>query len=501
MSTKDYLRFQQNLKKSALGIRFGKTLLTDPKSLSTKQITGVLQAMGLQIPKDVQVAADAAQALVTGAAVINQVQAGADIASIIKPGAASLGTLSRIGNEAGLIDDKSATQLAVAGDLCLIFASGGADVGAWIRVGMAVMAEVAKVDAEASQKAMLEAYGKMAKETKADTDQFLDNLKELQEGKLGIFSFLVESAVDCPLVFDNVVSNNPAFAAIAEKFPGLKLFPKTSYWWQGRGGGTTWYGENREKIETVTIQGLQRMTEGDAANHLIRTTIGPAMSFYENLRSYYLSKGKIDPFKLAPLALFQEGFRMGANSNLIEKLIKLQISPYDLGERNTFAGANQIKQSYSVISSFGLTKTEVYMSDAEMDYYDRMGNLRPLLKDKYAALAINKKLNLDIPVDVTDAPSAFAFDDFANFIAIMDFADMIKADPKFNQLAGVSSWANSLNWVPAIEEFKWNYQRVYELSMARRVNGAALLNVANMLGTTPSKLNYKVIEGQPTIFK
>lgn len=501
MSTQEFFRFQQNLKKSAIGVRFGKKLLTDPKSLSPKQITAYLKLMGLPISRDFEVAQDAAQALILGQATIKQAQAGADIGQLVKPSVSAISTLTRLGNEFGLVDNRTASQVSVLGDACLIFASGGADVGAWIRVGMAVMAESGRADAEATQKAAIQAFSQVSKAQKTQADRFMKNLEELQKGELGIFSFLAENAQDAPLLFDNLIANNPAFDAVHTLFPGLKFFPKVTYFWQGSGSSQTFWGENRDKVHTIELQGLKKMRDFEAADFLVKTTMGPAMEFYQEMRSFFLNAGKADIFNIAPLALFQEKFKIGKNSDLIDKFVRLRLSPIDLGIQDTFKGASKIGQYKSVTSSFGLSKTEVYLTEAQMEAFDRAGNLKPLIYDREARAALEKKFSFDIPVGVNSPLSAFQWDDFSNFIAILDFADFIANDPKYYSLKQQSSWLKFLDSFPKIQEFKYRYQACFELSSMRRVNEAAKVNASNFLGVKPSQLNYNVVEGQPTIFK
>ena len=57
------LAFANNLKRTALGVKFAKTLYTNPGSLNAKTVTQVLKALGYQVPQGVEIAVDAAQVI------------------------------------------------------------------------------------------------------------------------------------------------------------------------------------------------------------------------------------------------------------------------------------------------------------------------------------------------------------------------------------------------------------------------------------------------------
>ena len=74
--SKKALQLSQNIKKTALGTKFVKTLFTSPESLNAKSTTLILKQLGLEIPEGVLIANDAAQVIVSGQAISDGLDAG-----------------------------------------------------------------------------------------------------------------------------------------------------------------------------------------------------------------------------------------------------------------------------------------------------------------------------------------------------------------------------------------------------------------------------------------
>lgn len=498
---RNFLLLQSNLKKTALGVRFGKKLLTDPKSISTKQITSLLKVMGANIPDGVEVAADAAQALMLGSAVMTKYQQGANISQLVKPSVSAIGTLSRIANEGGMIDNKSAAQLALVGDAALIFASGGTDVGAWVRVAMSIAQESGRADAEALGQAQFRAIERLSQRQKEESQKFLESVQSLQDGKLGMFSFLVENAKDAPLMYDQAITRNPAFRPLVEKFPGLNFLPRQFYNFAGEGGSVTFWGEQKTKHYNLTVTGLLEMSQAQAVEALLNAMAGPVLQEYLRARSYYLQNFKADIFDVAVLALFEPKFYISPQSDVYGSLIKYRLTPNDIGADGIFNSAIVTSNNRAVISNFGLVSQEKPIGVEKMRELDQSGDMTSLLRSKEAREIVQRKFAFsELPFE--NSFQGYKWRDFSNLIALLDFMEMIYLDPKYEEYRQMSGALQAASVMPRILDLRNKYDECFTKSMLRRVNETSKMNASYFLNTPPKKLNYVVNEaGGPTIFR
>lgn len=70
LPSRDWLRFQQNLKNTSFGVRFGKKLFLNPGSITGRDATNALRLLGLEMPKEVRVGVDLAQAFAASSTVV-----------------------------------------------------------------------------------------------------------------------------------------------------------------------------------------------------------------------------------------------------------------------------------------------------------------------------------------------------------------------------------------------------------------------------------------------
>lgn len=497
---RNFLQFQQNLRRTALGVRFGRTLLTEPTSITPKQITNVLRALGADVPKELEVVPEAAQALTLGTAVVRQYQAGASIGSLVRPGVSAIQTLNIIGERYGLIDNRTSTQIAVAGDVALLFASGGTNVASWVRLAMAVGQESARSDAEALGQAQFRAAERASYFQRVEADKFLDSIKDLQAGKLGIFSFMVENAVACPLLYSNAITRNPAFSGLIEKFPGLNFLPKQIYNFEGEGGSVTFWGEQKTKRFTVSVEGLKQMTQDEAITTLLHAMAGPGLNLYLKARGFYLNQFKADLFNAAVLALFEPSFYLSPTTDVYSKLIQYQLTPYDLGERDTFDNAIVTTNNRAIISNFGLVSQEKPTPVERMKELDEAGDLSSLLKSKEAREIVQRRFSFsEVPFEKEF--QGYRWRDLSNFVSLLDFLDLVMLDPMYAKYREQSQSLNEIDLFPKLQQFKESYQTCFEKSVLRRINQASKYNASYFLNTPVKKLSYKISDGGPTIFK
>lgn len=506
MANEDFLRFQKNLRQTALGVKFGKQLLTNPDSLSPTQITNVLKAMGLKLPEGVQLAADAAQALTTGAAAMSALETASSISDyrqVITMSANSVRTMTLVAQKMKWVDRDTAVLLSVGTDIAAIVGSAGADVGAWMRLALTVGQESMMAQAEANMLAKKAVVEKYQERVQGEIANFTQSIKDLQDGKLGVFSFLAANVGGTQILFKQAIMDNPAFKPIVDKFPGLHFLPYGDWTWWGKGSSTTFWGEEKTSKEALTVKGLAGVSPANAVDYLLAYLILPSAASYLSAREYYLARGKADLFNVALFSLFGEGMVLSSDMDLLPEFVKLQISPYDIGERNTFEGLQNTSNNYGIITNFGFAKKELDIPTDVMIAMDKSGVIAPLLKDREAKARLAQKFSF--PVGPRESLSAFdtSFNwrEMHNFVAVLDFMDMVYSDPAYESFKSSSKFLPYLSMLPLVNDFKGRFLELYNKSLIRRVNVAAKLNAAYFLNAPPSKIQIETRSGNSSVMK
>lgn len=503
MDAREIQYFQANLKKTALGIKFGKKLLTDPKSLTVSQITNVMKALGLPISKEVQIAQDVAQAIVTGAAVVDlyqQAETASDVNALISPSAGTAKSVGMIAEKNGWIDHKTGTQIRVGSDIAMIVASGGADVTAWIDLAVTIGLGSIEAEMQAKMDAGMDASAKVRGRVNREQQSFLTSIQRLQKGELGIFSFLADNVDNAPLMFDNLITNNPAMAPIVDRFPNLKFLPHGTWTAYGRGASVTWWGEAKWESQNIDLSILQKLPRENAFDYLIRNLIAPSADYYLNARNYFLSLGKADIFNVAKFALFNPEFFLSKQYNPLDDFIKYRITPYEIGEIGILQGI-EMRDVQAIRSNFGLTVKADTFTNKEIEYFDRTGNLKPLVKNQFTRKRLQSVFSFPEMANEAKMLSPFNFRDMANFISVLDSLDLIYSDPQYSRIKNESLLIGHYDVLPKIQDFKDGFQKAFELSLVRRINAAAMGNVAYFLNKPVSKIEKNLNPSGPTIFK
>lgn len=502
----ELILFAQNLKRTSLGVKFAKTLLEKPDSINPKIVTNVMKELGFPISRDLQIGVDAAQALVTGSAVVNRINTGnyTDYKELIKPSAASIGTLTRIGNELGLVDDKTMGFINLGLDAALIFASGGLDLNAWMRVAMSVTAENARAEAEAMQIAQIRAVESLKDKYAQEGKDFAENIQLLQSGKMGLFSFLAESVDEIPIMFPNLIGKNPAFQFMRDIFPGLQFLPVGNWTFHGQASERTFWGEEKSKSYALEVQGLAKSSKESAVDYLLRFMIYPQVDIMMKFRREWLMNQKADLFNVALFALFDKSFYVKTEMDLLTTFDKAQLTPFEIGEVDTFRTAID-STSKAVTTNFGFGLASGALPRAILMNADVSGNIDLIRKDSQAAKLIRKRFDFPLTAIETNQrgfiDSSFDPRNLANFIACLDMLDMIYSDPQYEQIKAKSQLLKFFDQVPKLSEFKLKFSECMNRSIVRRVNKAARLNVQALTGIPANKLQPIVREGQATIFK
>lgn len=500
---RDFARFQLNLRRTALGVKFAQEILKNPSKITPKTASDVLRLLGFPIPKDLIMAQDAIQAVITGAAVIERATEASnwlDFQDIVKPGVGSMRVLVGLARETGLMDKDTAMQLTLAGDVACIYASGGTDVGAWVRVALNVHTELEVTKQEATIAAKKAVLGLYSSEMQKQGQAFASAVKQWQDGELGIFSFLAKTAVESSLIFPNLILQNDAFKTLREKLPGLNSLPVGQWTFKASKAESTFWGESVGATETISVMGLAQFNESEIVDRLLHHLIAPTALAYLNARNYFLRMGKADIFNLAMLAQFDSSVYLSGSMNFTDLFARHSLTPYEIGERGVFVGTDFASSAVFTDTLLG-SRAFNRLTTAQMNALDQQGSIMPLIHDAEAEKRLRRRFETWTTPEVDKHDAPFNWRNFANFMSVLEFMDMVYIDPKFQELKSRSMYLQKFSVFPELRAFNERIDFVYKASMVRKVNQMAMQNVAYFLNAPPSKIEKSVQIGQPSVFK
>lgn len=509
---KNFLNFSTNLKKTALGLTFGKKLFTNPTGLGAEEITKTLKALGLNIPKEVNVSVDVAQILTSGSTAYKAYEAGKDFKDIVKPSSVGLGTLTRLGKEMHWFDSDVASELNVGNSALMLIASGGASVTAWISLAVELGSTSMKAEIEANQlavKGMIDWYkGRVSQESK----NFVSAIGMLQKGEVGIFGFLSQIVTNGSLIFENAVLKNPQFDKVREIIPGLQFLPMGTTTITGWGESTTWYGDTKKATSSLTLNtlvtGKEKLSPEEAMNFLFIHSIYPYLYGYFQAEIDFSKQGKASIFNVMKLIALTKNLTF--NTDIVSQLKTQMLTPFELGEERTILSTANVVKRVGIISSEGqiigkandITKEQAIRAD-------QIGRIDILLKDPDASSQIRQRfdypiLDFEKTVKADLASKGYSvytdWRDANNFLAVMDFLDLVINDPLYQKIKPQQIKQFEFMF-PKLDDWKIEMQRVNATSMARKINTLAKANVAYFLGTTPDKLVRKTPNAEGVVAK
>lgn len=471
--------------------------------MSPETITRVMREMGLNIPSEVVLARDAAQAIASGSAAVESLKTAKDASEFreaIQMSANSVRMVTSLASRMNWISAENAMFLSMGVDVACIIGSGGTDVGAWVRLAMTIGQFSVMAQAKADMQAKKSLIAEVSSAQKRQIQNFSDSIKELERGEIGIFGFLVKNAGGSPLLFNALIPENPAFAGLVNFIPGLKFLPQGPWTFEGKGASTTWWGESKKSSEKITLQGLAVRKPADAVDFLLNNLIWPNANLYMSARAQYLAQGRADIFNVALFALFEENFRLTTNMNLMPLLVQYQLSPHDIGEDNIFSAL--ASSNKAITTNFGVSKSESLLTTAEMQTMDLTGNIERLRDDRQAHQQIMSRFSFG-PVDNegTTLSNGFDWRLMSNFISVLDFLDLVYSDPAYETFKRDSKTLDRYDFFPKLYDFKTRFEIAWKKSVIRRVNVASRANIAYFLGAPISQIEEFPTYGDATVFK
>lgn len=504
---KDFLAFQQNLKKTSLGLKFANRLFTRPDSLTISQITTTLKVLGLKLPDGVEVAADLAQIISSGAAAYEAYQTADDIGAVANPTAGTMKLYAKFAEEQGWMDDDTAMLVSIGANTAMIIGSGGADVKAWIGLAMDLGKSALKSEMEAKQMAAKGVMNWYKGRISEESQNFVSALGALQKGEVGIFGFLSLAATKGTLIYESAVIKNPAFEKVREMLPGLNFLPIGSFTVQSEASSTTFYGDTKSANYKLKLQGLSsgklNLSPSEAMEFIFHFAVKPYLQGYYDAEFKFSREGKASIFNAALLMGLEQSFLFG--ENIAPLLLKHLVSPSEIGEGNIILSMQNIAKSNAIVSSIGQTN-DFDLTKAQLIQADQMGRIDLLMRDRDAIAKINQAFSYPkTPFQANVYGDAFKLQDWRNinnFLSVMDFMDLIYSDPLYKKLRPevITQYESFL---PRSAVWQEKLQKLNTLSMTRKVNVLARSNVAYFLNTSPDKVK-KIsppLVGEPGFFK
>lgn len=488
---KEWITFQQNLKKTAFGIKFGKRLFTNPEKFTAKDLVTICRYLGLDVPKEMQLTADLVQIWASGAAaveVIEGIRSGVDYKDAIKPNALAVRLGTNFAEDKGYIDANSASMLRTGVHAACIYASGGADVSAWIGAATELGGQSEIVKAEVKIRAMTNAMRVMQDTYQQQKNSIAESIKDLQAGRIGVFGFLLNLSSKGGLLFENAI-NNPAFATLKEKLPGLNFLPYGDWQFRGSASGSTWYGDTKSDDYQISVRGLAQFPQEKAFDLFFGYVVEPFGYAYLESDAYYQKMGKASIFDAAILALFDPRFEIKNNYSVLDSLLKAQLTPKLLGIDNTFANYVEKKASaFTAISSnFGMSAQRKSLTKEEMYKLDASGDISALSQVRESQeILVDKFSYPQAPVELY--VQNFTWRKYSNFLAVLDAMDIIYSDPMYEKWRNKSDRLKAYEIFPRIQNFKAQYEYLNQVSMIKKVNQLALGNIAYFMGTNNIEL-------------
>lgn len=535
---KDFKKFADNLKRTAVGVKFAKRLFTEPTTLSPRTITQVLQALGADIPTDLLITAEVAQVIISGQAIAtgyNALDAARsakeiasatnDIKSATNATAAGVRTLTSIGERQGAIDADSASVIRIGVSVGCLIASVGTDVASWISLATELASIGPTKQGLADYYAIINAQeiykARMTPQTKILSETF----KDYQEKNISIYGVIAKMAVETPDLWPQVINQD---SPIVQAFPDLMMLPVVENFSVGRGtaeisGEWPWPASGRyiidrwESRREISFQTLGKsFNKETSAEYFFETLIRPWVACYSIANDEIVTRGNMSMSSIAALSyLVNPNGEISDTTDYVKLLLGSCLTPYDFGDEILKDISTQFLNDYykgqdtsfkeSAIS-YGLTDKNKFFSQYQNDneimrrkleFVKQSDDITELVQYPY----IYKKLQSYMDFQKTsfekdpsyggklnakfDSKNVRAWRKLHNYIAVMHMIDQFRTDSylKNTRFAG-----QLLPFMPSVDFFQEKVERLNYLSTARSVNMLALNNIAGFIGTDPKNL-------------
>lgn len=497
LPSRDWLRFQQNLKNTSFGVRFGKKLFLNPGSITGRDATNALRLLGLEMPKEVRVGVDLAQAFAASSTVVEAygtyqtAKTAQNLSALSLASGNTVSAFNSIAANNGWIDEKTASMVSVGVNVLRIIGSGGADVTAWVGLAMELGMQSEQAKAIAQSQAQQAAFNYYKNEISKQAMALADAQDRLSKGEIGLFSFLAEAADKGNLVFGNAVKGNETLNRV---FPGLKFIPVFKSEIYAEGSSTTWYGDTKTANYRMSIDTIGEFDEQYARQYIWDMVILPYTQSYFYANEFYRSRDKGSLLGASILACISGMNHFDDQSKMAFEFERQFLTPKDIGDSQIFKNyVPEVRDTgFTFLKKVNYTKEQVLaLEDKAM--------IKELMLDKQVKETLKEKYSFQT-FGIPETPANIDWRLIENFIACMDYISLVRHDPgmKGKSVKGLEAF----DWLPETEKWEKKLQEVYMTSLARKINFNARSNIAHFVGVPQDKL-VRVNEvgiDQPAIF-
>jgi len=519
-----FANFSNNVKKTALGVRFTKTLFLEPERLSAKTVTLALKQLGLNIPPGAEIAAEGAQVIVSGQA-ISTANNAKDLNSATNATATAFRSISAIAEANGMLDSDSASIMRIGTDVAMIVGSGGTNAAAWVSLAMNLANTVAVKQGLADIHAIQNAQDQYRIRVSPQARILGETFKDFQEKKISIYGVIAKMAVETPDLWPQVISPD---SELTKAFPELMMIPTVTNTIVGKGsseigGDYPWPASGRyvldrwESEKTLDIRTLGvTFTRESAAEYFFELILKPWMSAYAYANNEIVSRGNMSMSSIASLTyLINPQGDISDRYDYVNMLLGSCLTPYDFDDNmldniakqfveDHFSSQDKIfhEQAISTGISTANKNWNVYQKDldtmrAKLMSVKQNDDISELVKYPY----IYKKLQDYMDFEQTsferdptlggqlnakfDQGNVRAWRSLHNYFSVLQMLDTFRKDSYLSQ----TRYAQQLlPFMPSIESFDQQVSKINYLSTMRSVNRLAMKNIASFIGTNTKNL-------------
>ena len=530
---REFKNFSKNLKTTSLGVKFGKTLFSDPQKLNPKLIIDILRALGLNVPREAKIGAEIAQIIVSGQAAIKAYEDGKSLQEISNPSLGAMSAGVRLMADMGWLEDKDnnvARTLQLGADVGALIGSCGSDWQAWASLAMTAyvtnLENRGRAEMLANQAVFSGVNSYLTKEQKA----FGENLNLLSSGKVGILGWLTKNIQTCPTLTAQNLRGNPELISKIPFLAELDFLPLYDVTWRASASvSDTFAGMGSFNTQSATANfSLKTVgnfkTEDEARHYLYYMLIEPRIYGYQYANNYFSKKS----LSLETLSIF---FAMGANISYVSPdhdysnlFSALGLTPYETEDYilENFIDPNQKETPTfkgSMINFGGVATykkpelSEFQKNKAQILYANKIGDYKFLQKfsevksrmsdfSKFPLIPDNYKMSVDrggASFQVQEKYQGWRY--IQNFSVALQYLDMVRKDPLFFDFE--TEELKKYSFMRDFDLYNKKVDYLFHLSLIRKINENAKGNVAYFFGVSPNKL-VKINEGEqnsPGIFK
>lgn len=527
-NAKSLAKFSNNVKKTALGVKFAKTLYTNPTSISPKTISLVMKELGLNIPKEIEMTIEAAQVITAGQTISDGLAAGKsmnDLGAVTKSGSASLRIVTAIAETNGMIDDDSASLIRIGTSVAMLVASGGTDVSSWVALASELANTTAAKQGLATIHAIQNAQDLYKARVSPQSKILGDTFKDFQEKKISIYGVISKMAVETPDLWPQVVNPN---SPIAQAFPDLLMIPTVNASVRGVGsseiyGDWPWPASGQyvlarwddDKILNFQTLG-KNFTRETAAQYFFELLLKPWLTAYSIANNEVVSRGNMSMQNIAILSyLVNPQGEISDRDSYVNALVGSALTPYDFNDNildniarqfveDHYTPAQKIFREQAI--SVGLSQQNKAWNSyqknldemrARLELVKQTDDITTLVQYPYIYEKLQNYLDFETVSFEKDPTlggqvnskfsenSVRAWRKLHNYIAVMQMIDTFRKDSYLSQTKFAEQLAP---FMPSVDYFQSEITRLNYVSTMRNVNRLALKNIAGFLNVPSEKL-------------